>query len=211
VPATQTRGHEPVAFGDILRLLGRALAAPGSRALLLFLVTYKTGEVMADTMWKPFLVDAQLSKPLMGTVTLVGMATSIAGSLAGGWLASRLAILPALWIPAAARIAPLGAQALVALHPTAAGVLVVTGLEHLAGGALTTVVFALMMSRVDRKIGASHYTMLAGVEVLGKFPGGFASGPLAAAFGYPGCFAVAAAITAVLLLMIVPLRRAGVR
>ena len=36
-----------------------------------------------------------------------------------------------------------------------------TCVEHLLGGALTTVLFALMMRHTDREIGATHYTLLA--------------------------------------------------
>jgi hypothetical protein len=90
---------------------------------------------------------------------------------------------------------------------TRAGVIAVTCAEYLAGGALTTVVFALMMSRVDRRIGATHYTVLAAVEVLGKFPGAWVSGPIAEAFGYPALFALATVLTALLLATIIPLGR----
>ena len=56
--------------------------------------------------------------------------------------------------------------------------------EHLAGGAITTVVFTLMMRHTDRQIGATHYTLLASLEVLGKMPLSTVSGILAASWGY---------------------------
>jgi MFS family permease len=195
---------------DIVAALGRALVAPGSGWLLLFIGTYKIGETMADTMWKPWVVDAGFSDEFIGGgFGLTGMVTSILGSIAGGVLATRWRPERALWLPAAGRVLPLAGQALIAA--TGAGklaVLVVVGLEHLFGGALTTVVFALMMSRVDRRIGASHYTLLAGIELFGKWPGAFASGPIAQHLGYPAAFGIAAALTGVLLVTIPPLARA---
>jgi PAT family beta-lactamase induction signal transducer AmpG len=206
-PSARTRLHPPqrlrVVFGD----LARALAAPAGRGLLLFLVTYKLGESMAGAMWKPFLVDAGFDKAFIGVATGVwGMAASIAGSVLGGVLAARLPLLTALLIPAAARVVPLAAQALVALGPDAGAVVIVTCLENLAGGALTTVVFATMMARVDRRIGASHYTALAAIEVAGKLPGQWASGVIATALGYPALFGLAAGVTLLLLPLALPLR-----
>ena len=72
-----------------------------------------------------------------------------------------------------------GVVALARLEPGAVGnadVLIAKGMEELTGGGLTTAMFAFMMGRVDRRIGATHYTVLAGVEVLGKSPGGLLSG-----------------------------------
>jgi hypothetical protein len=93
------------------------------------------------------------------------------------------------------------------MAPTPAAVVAVTCVETFTGGALTTVVFAMMMARVDRTIGASHYTALAAVEVAGKLPGPPVAGAIAAALGYPALFAIAAATTAALLVLILPLRK----
>lgn len=207
-PATRTRAHPPLPLREILAALGRAFRAPEGRAFLLFLVTYKVGESMSTAMWKPFLVNAGYQRAFIGIATgVVGMATSILGSLAGGWIATRLRPIPALLLPAAARVLPLGAQALVALSPSPEAVVAVTCVETFTGGALTTVVFAMMMARVNRTIGASHYTALAAVEVAGKLPGAWLAGAIASAQGFPSLFAIAAGLTAVLLLLILPLRR----
>jgi hypothetical protein len=199
------RPHLGAVLGDLVR----ALSAPGAAPLLVFIGTYKLGESLADTLWKPWVVDAGFGDDFIGgAFGLTGMIASIAGSVGGGLLATWVAPARALWLPAAGRVLPLLGQALVAAtHAGPAPVLVVVALEHLFGGALTTVVFALMMARVDKRIGASHYTALAGLEVLGKFPGGWVSGPLATALGYPATFGLAAALTAALLVTIPPLTR----
>src|SRR5262249_61501381 len=128
--------------------------------------------------WKPFLVDAGLGTRFIGWVNgRRGMGASIAGSRAGGWLATVMPLERALWYPAVARLVPLMAQAVVAAVPAGkVAVAVVVVAEHFCGGALTTVVFATMMARTDKRVGASHYTALAAVEVVGKFPGGGGSG-----------------------------------
>jgi predicted MFS family arabinose efflux permease len=207
-PATKTRAKPPLPLADILRALAHAFATRESRWFLLFLATYKVGESMSTAMWKPMLSDANFSRQFIFlTVSIVGMGTSILGSVLGGWLATRLPPLYAVAIPAASRVIPLAAEALVAASPSPAAVVAVTCVETFTGGALTTVVFAMMMARTDRTIGASHYTAFAGIEVLGKLPGPWLAGVIADAAGYPALFGLAAGTTAALLVLIVPLGR----
>lgn len=67
--------------------------------------------------------------------------------------------------------------------------------------------FAFMMSRVDRRIGATHFTVLASVEVLGKAPAGLLSGVLADAVGYGPVFALSVALSVAFLGLLVPVGR----
>jgi len=77
-------------FGEIFAALRRAALDDGAGWLLLFIATYKLGESMADTMFKPFLVDAGYGGQQIGLwVGTWGMLFSIAGSIGGGWLARR--------------------------------------------------------------------------------------------------------------------------
>jgi lysozyme family protein len=59
-----------------------------------------------------------------------------------------------------------------------------------------------MMSRVLPEIGASHYTLLAAIEVLGKSPGALLSGVIAQHGGYPATFALATLLSAGTLLLL---------
>jgi PAT family beta-lactamase induction signal transducer AmpG len=201
--------EERETLGEVVRALGRALVVPGGGWLLLFVATYKLGESMVDTMFKPFLVDAGFTAGQIGLwVGSWGMVASVLGSLAGGVLASRLPVLAAVGVAAALRVGPMiGEWALASFGATAAGVIGVTCAEHFFGGALTTCMFAFMMSRVDRRVGASHYTLLASVEVLGKSPGSWLSGALTEAAGYAGIFAAGAALSLAFLGLLLPLRR----
>jgi len=61
-----------------------------------------------------------------------------------------------------------------------------------------------MMARVNKKIGASHYTALAAVEVAGKLPGGWLAGPIAQGLGYPALYLAAVVAT---VLVVVPILR----
>lgn len=200
-------------LGEVLRLLRRSATTASGCWLLLFVGTYKLGETMADTMFKPFLHDAGFAVERIGLyIGTWGMLCSIAGSFAGGVLATRLPLLRAVGIAAAARALPVaGEWWLTQVEPTASRVLTVTCAEHFFGGALTTALFAYMMSRVDRRIGATHYTLLASVEVWGKLPASAASGFVAAATSYAAVFALATVLSLLFLVLLVPLRRSAER
>jgi MFS transporter, PAT family, beta-lactamase induction signal transducer AmpG len=178
-------------LATIARRLRDAVAQPGSAALLLVMLTYKTGETLADAMWKPMLLDRGFRVAQIGLWSgTLGMLCSLLGSAGAGWLARSVALPRALvWI-ASVRAVSVAGEWWISATPTtgASAVIAVTCLEHLVGGAITTVVFALMMRHTDRQIGATHYTLLASLEVLGKLPLATLSGVLAVWLGYPRLF-----------------------
>jgi hypothetical protein len=86
--------------------------------------------------------------------------------------------------------------------PTAQTIIPLTCAEHFFGGILTTTMFALMMSSVDRRIGATHFTLLASIEVIGKSGPRLASGFFVDVLGYQVVFATAVALSAVFLVIV---------
>jgi len=194
---------------DFPNALMNALRSPGAIPFLVFLATYKTGEAMIDMMFKPFLVDCGFTAHQIGLwVGTWGMSASLLGSVFGGWLAMRLPLVQALFAAASLRLIPLAAEWwLSTITPAASQVVTVTVAEHFFGGMLTTTLFAYMMFRVDKRIGATHYTVLAAVEVLGKSPGSWASGWLAERFGYTELFSLGFALSVPVLFLYFPLRR----
>ncbi len=222
-PAPDSTGHgaEAPTLKEIFARMKVAVAQPGSLWVLAIIATYKIGEAMADRMLGPFLTDHGIEPAQSGLwLGTFGMVASVSGSLFGGFLASRRPLLQAIVVTAALRVVPLLLQwALGAglLPVDAETVVPITCVEHFFGGALTTCLFAFMMSKVDPRIGGTHYTLLASVEVLGKAPTGMLSGLLADKTSYATVFGTAAALSAgfVLLAMIAgkklePQRQAGV-
>lgn len=202
---------------DWRELLGRlkaALLLPGTGWLLLFVGTYKLGESMSDVLYKPFLVDSGITAGQIGLwLGTWGTGASLIGSVLGGVLAARLPLLGAVALTATLRVVPLVGRWLLVKHGvTEASVIGVTLAEEFFGGALTTAMFAFMMSRVDRRIGGTHYTLLASVEVWGKAPVGPLAGWLADSqrglgWGYAGVFMLGIALSLAFLLLLLPLRR----
>jgi MFS family permease len=210
-PLSEPSSASKPALGQVLRDLVDALRVPKTGWLLLFIATYKLGESMSDVLYKPFLVDAGIAPARIGLwVGTWGLLASILGTISGGVLASRLSLLGAVGITGCLRVLPLAARAWLASAPlTEARFIGVTLSEELFGGALTTAVFAYMMSRVDRKVSASHYTLLASIEVLGKLPGGPIGGLLLekAHWSYAQSFLLGAILSALFLLLLWPLRK----
>lgn len=200
----------PDSVMTILRALGRALRRPGTGWLLLFIATYKLGETMADAMLKPFLYDNGYGAREIGLwLGTYGMAFSLVGSFLGGVLASRIRLLAAVAITATLRAVAVGGEWwLSVVGPNAERVIAVSALENLFGGALTTAVFAYMMSRVDRRIGATHFTLLATVEVAGKIVASSLAGIFAQTLGYPPLFALATTLAVLFLALLIPVDRA---
>jgi len=206
--STSDRTSEGLSIAGVFETLRRALVRPDTAWLLLFIATYKAGESDADTMFRPFLVDSGFTAGQIGLwVGTFGMVFSIAGSVCGGLLASRIAILSAVGVAATLRILPLVALWWFSGGPVseATAIGITCALEFFAG-ALTPAVFAFMMSRVDRAIGATHYAVLAAVEVGGKLVSGSFSGTIADQTSYSTTFGVAVVLSVLWLLLLVPLR-----
>lgn len=195
-------------LAEVLRTMHRALLSRGALALVLFVATYKLGETMVDVMFKPFLIDRGFTSAQIGKwIGTYGLVASLLGSLLGGFLASRLPLLVAVGITGVMRaLSMLGQYYLtlqVPLDPDL--VIVVSTAEHLCGGALTTAMFAFMMSRVDPAVGGTHYTLLACVEVLGKMPLRTAAGFIVPVLGYSKLFLLGACLSFLFLLLLIPL------
>ena len=205
---------EPVhlRMASLLRALARALRGPGGLTLLAVVATYKIGESICDAMFEPFLVRAAgWDAPQVGLIVGTwGMAFSLAGSFSGGALAVRLGVGRALVLFAVLRTCSLAGvlwlSGQVGDEAFVGWVVLVKGFEEIAGGGLTTAMFAFMMSRVDRRIGATHYTLLAGVEVFGKVPGGLSSGALVDALGFAPTFAIGLGLGVAFLPLLIVLR-----
>ena len=201
-PEPRAEEPSPPASVPVLRTIAELLQTRGTGTLLLVVATYKLGESFADAMFKPFLMDRGYTAAQIGLwLGTWGMVFSLVGSVAGGLMATRFGLFRALVATAAVRVIPLVAQLLLALDPDLgpATIIAVTCAEHFFGGALTTAMFAFMMSRVDPRIGGTHFTLLASAEVLGKLPLAPVAGEVAQAHGYVPVFAFAVAASVIYL------------
>ncbi len=197
---------ERIGLRDVVSIFTDSVKNPAFKWLLLFVGTYKSGEIIIDVMFKPFLIDAGIKSSEIGLwVGTYGMAASIAGSLAGGVLASKFNVYRALFTASIARLFPLIFIVFLTFGIPCKGYVIASTLfEHFFGGMLTTTLFAFMMWNSDKRIGATHYTILASVEVLGKMPGSFFSGVITEFAGYTDTF-IAGTVISAAVIFILPL------
>lgn len=199
---TETCGR--LSLRDVTGILTGTLRVRSTRYFILFILLYKSGEVMIDVMFKPFVLDSGFTASSTGLwIGTYGMAASICGSVAGGILTSRKTPFTGLLYASILRLIPLVCiTALSLIRPQACHIIAISLAEHFFGGMLTTAVFAFMMFNVDRIIGATHYTLFASIEVAGKAPGAALSGIVAQRFGYTACFITGTVISALVILLL---------
>ncbi|MEJ5361589.1 MAG: MFS transporter [Spirochaetota bacterium] len=205
---TQTK-VKYITINDIFVHIKKAVKQQDMIIVILLIATYKTGETFIDGMFKPFLVDQGFSASQIGLWQgMYGMAASIAGSIVGGMLASHYGIFNGLLFALLVRLIPLCGEWYCTLNvPSRELIIMVTIAEHFFGGMLTTAMFAFMMYTVDKIIGATHYTILATIEILGKSPGMWFSGLLADKFGYSYLFALGVFLSIIPLLFIIMVKK----
>lgn len=197
-----------VTTAELFARIKELVKKPGAGWLLLAAASYKGGETLADAMFGIWMKEVHHipKEQIAMWLGTWGVVASIAGSFVGGVLATRMSLKKAVFVAAAFRVIPLAGQwALVADLglPNEQTIIPLTCAEHFFGGILTTTMFALMMASVDRRIGATHFTLLASIEVVGKSGPRLASGFLVDTLGYQLVFATAVALSA-LFLVIVP-------
>ncbi|XP_012580556.1 PREDICTED: major facilitator superfamily domain-containing protein 3, partial [Condylura cristata] len=178
---------------------------------------FPAGEQGAGSLFPLFLLDRGLSPRELGLWNGVGAAAcSVAGSALGGALLARhWQPLPLLRAALGCRLGGLAGQTALLLHldtpgaspgpgtvPRGAALLSLC-LQHFLGGLVTTLAFTLMM-RCSRlapgALQATHYSLLATLELLGKLLLGALAGALADGLGTRCCFFAFVALTAVPLL-----------
>jgi PAT family beta-lactamase induction signal transducer AmpG len=192
-----TAASEQWTMREIWLQLKAAMFDRATLPLIIVIVTYKMGETLADGMWKPLLFDKGFKTSDIGLWNgTYGMFASFVGSLlAGIWSRSR-PLAAMLTATALFRALGIAAEWWVSVaHVGDLEVIVVSCIEHFFGGAITTVVFALMMRHTRRAIGGTHYTLLASLEVWGKSSLGAVSGVIAAGIGYPALFGLATGLS----------------
>ncbi|KAM4865343.1 major facilitator superfamily domain-containing protein 3 isoform 1-T1 [Thomomys bottae] len=188
-------------------LLQDLMAVPGTLWTAGFVLTYKLGEQGAASLFPLLLLDRGASAPELGLWNGFGaVACSIVGSALCGALLSRhwqpLALLKSvLWL----RLGGLACQTALLFHLDTPGAslgtstalrgmaLVSLCLQHFLGGLVTTATFTVMMhcsQRAPRTLQATHYSLLATLELLGKLLLGTLAGVLADGLGLHPCFTV---------------------
>lgn len=159
----------------------------GALWLLLGIVLYKLGDAFAASLSTAFLIrGAGFSPAEVGAVNKgMGLAATLVGGLAGGWLIARLALWRSLLLFG-------GLQAVTNLgfwwlaHDVARleDMMLVVLLENLAGGMGTAAFVALLMSLCHTQFTATQFALLSALASLGRVWVGPVAGEAASQWGW---------------------------
>jgi PAT family beta-lactamase induction signal transducer AmpG len=186
---------------------------PGSLEILLFVVLYKIGDVAAAQMTTPFILQhVGFSRTELGAVYKgLGMAATIAGTLAGGALMIRWTLLRSLAVFGV--LQGVSTLSFILLEFTGRQIWalgVVIGIENVTGGMGTAAYTALLMGLCNTRFTATQYALLSSLMAVSRYVTGAPTGFLAAAVGWPAFFTVCALLAVPGLLLLLRYKRWGV-
>jgi PAT family beta-lactamase induction signal transducer AmpG len=190
--AAESEAEATPLFAALIEMLKRPSILP----VMVFVLTYKLGDVALGPMVKPFWVDAGFTDFEIGAVSVnIGLGLSILGGLVGGWYVDRAGVFRALWVLGlfqalanlgyvwAASAIPLGGgDALNATHR--AIIYFASANESFSLGLGSAAFLAFLMAIVNKKFAAAEYAVLSSLFALTRHLAGFASGFGAHDMGY---------------------------
>ena len=177
------------------------LRRPGILPVLLFILVFKLPDAAMGFMVKPFWVDVGFSAAQIGLVSVnIGLALSIAGGIAGGWITDRIGIFRSLWILGLAQaVSNLGYWIAAGIIPLAAPgasipvehmaiLYAASATESFTGGLGTAAFLAFLMAIVEKERAATEYALLSSVFALSRSVAGWLGGLGAQSMGYGNWF-----------------------
>lgn len=193
----------------IMEFFGRKNAV----SMFLIVTCYKVGDAVLSHLRTPFLMDIGFERAEIGAIAKgIGMAATIGGALVGGGLVAKWGLRRSLLVFG---ILQAGANVFyIALAHVGndQGLLVTAvGIDYVFGGLGTAAFVAFLMSLCNKKFTAFQYALLSSASsLLGRLLS-TASGWIAENLGWDWFFTITivAAIPALVLLMVVPIKDDG--
>lgn len=187
-------------FVDFFRRTGVAWGI----AILLFIIFYQLPDRFAQNMATPFLLQIGFSQTEIGAIQGgIGIGATIVGVLAGGAVVAKLGINRSVWVVAFLQILSNLAYYWVSLvGPNELILIVVIIIENIAGGMVTAVFVALLMSLCSKKFSATQYALLSSLMAAARDIIVAPAGRIAETTGWPTFFLLTLAVGIPALLML---------
>jgi MFS transporter, PAT family, beta-lactamase induction signal transducer AmpG len=213
-PAAATLGHNPVArvFNAAVGAFSEFLTREAAVVVLAFVVLYKFCDAFAGTMTAPFVIDLGFSRnDYAAIVKGVGLAATLIGGFAGGFVARALPLSTSLWLGALLQLASnlvFTWQALVGVNHVA---LTVTIIVENFTGAIGTVIFVAYLSALCKSPlhTATQFALLTALSAVGRTYLSAGAGYVAAAAGWPLFFVISALVALPSLVLLAWLQARG--
>jgi PAT family beta-lactamase induction signal transducer AmpG len=187
--------------------------APGFAYVVLFVLTFKLGDMALGPMVRPFWVDRNFTPVQIGAIPgTLGVISTIVGALVGGHLTGRWGIYRALWLLGIGQAASnLTYAAAAALPPSMPLMYAASVVESFCGGLGTAPFLAFLMSICDKAHAATQYALLSALFGLTRVLVGPVSGYATEALGYAPYFVLTFFLAWPALFLIVPVQRWAAR
>jgi MFS transporter, PAT family, beta-lactamase induction signal transducer AmpG len=165
--------------------------------ILLFVLLYKVGEMMASQMTTPFYLELGFGKAEIGTVVkLFGFWATVLGGVLGGVLILRLGLYRGLWLFGVLQaIGLIGFVILAQLGHSLPGLALAVTSENLFSGMATTAYVAFMATLTNKRFTATQYALLSSLMGIPRVVVTTPTGYLAEWLGWEGFFLFCMAAT----------------
>lgn len=165
--------------------------------LLIFIVLYKLGEMLASSMTMPFMLGIGFSKiEIAETAKAFGLVATILGGLSGGIVMLRLGVNRSLWMFGVLQAVGIFGFSLLAVVGHDMWLLAgVVAFENFTSGMATTAFLAFLAKLCNKQYSATQYALLSSFMSLPGIYLGAVSGLLAAQFGWFNYFVFCACVT----------------
>ena len=197
ISASERKLTQGPLFGALMELLRRPHIIP----VIIFILIFKLPDTAIGFMIKPFWVDSGFTAGEIGFISVnLGIAFSVAGGLAGGWITDKIGIFRSLWISGllqalpnlvyalAASVVPKAAMGAPILFKYKLLIYSASVAESFAGGLGTAAFLAFLMAIINKKRAATEFALLSSVFALSRSLAGWASGFGAQNLGYASYF-----------------------
>uniref|UniRef100_Q07TT0 Major facilitator superfamily MFS_1 n=1 Tax=Rhodopseudomonas palustris (strain BisA53) TaxID=316055 RepID=Q07TT0_RHOP5 len=188
------------------------LARPDAFAALAFVVLFKFTDAFSGTMTAPFVIDLGFSRnDYAAIVKGVGLAATLIGGFAGGYLARRYSLVASLWIGAVLQaLSNLAFAWLATVGVNQWALALAISVENFTG-AIGTVIFVAYLSALCQNPlhTATQYALLTALAAVGRTYLSAGAGYVAQATGWPAFFAISVAVAAPSLVLLLWLQRRG--
>ncbi len=165
---------------------------PSAVSMLLFIVVFKLGDVLAASMTTPFLLDIGFTRSEVGLVyKAFGLASTLIGALVGGGIMSRIGLNKSLWVFAVLQaLSNLSFAVLAMVGKNYYMLVCAVAIENITGGMGTAGFVAFLMSLCNTRFTATQYALLSSLMAFTRVIAGVPTGFLASNLGWTQFFMV---------------------
>ncbi len=196
-------------FDAFVGPLKEFFSRPGAFIVILFILLYKVGDLMASNMTTPFILKMGYTTTDIGTIAKTfGMIATIVGGLVGGALMLRVSMKKSLVIFGTLQaMSTLGFALLVSLPVGFASLASVIAFENLTAGMGMAAYGAYMLSLTDRRFTATQYALLSSIMGITRVILPAPTGYMATIMGWETFFIVCTVAAIPGMLLLIPLFR----